>query len=174
MERQNLSIETKIDILKHIFQDQRSEMQYRREREYRIFTWSSSILLALIGALLITKQTETLIWKPYGGWGNLVASMAISLIVIYSIMWQLRNNRFRGQNAQVISRINKLLHCFEMGFFDPEGGALFPDEWSDYGRKQKKKKSRLLAFLSRLFAVNFTSATFLLGILALIMIWLPA
>jgi hypothetical protein len=163
--------ENKIEILKFVFQDQRNEMQYRREREYRIFTWSSSILSALIGALLITRQTGSIIWQPYGVWGNLVASAAVVLITIYSVLWHSRNNRFRGQNAQVISRINKLLHCFEKGYFDNSGTALFPDEWTDYGKG--RIKSSFSKLLGRIFAVNYTSATALLGILALIMIWLP-
>jgi hypothetical protein len=163
--------EEKMDILKFVFQDQRNEMQYRRELEDRIFTWSSSILSALIGALLITRQTGSIIWQPYGVWGNLVASTAVVLIAIYSVLWHSRNNRFRGQNAQVISRINKLLHCFEKGYFDNSGTALFPDEWTDYGRGRSKSSLRKL--LARLFAVNYTSATVLLSILALIMIWLP-
>jgi hypothetical protein len=64
-EVKNLDIDTKIDILKHIHKEQWSEVQYRREREYRIFTWTSNILLALIGALLITKLPENIVWKPY-------------------------------------------------------------------------------------------------------------
>ena len=167
----NLDMENKIDILKFVFQDQRSEMQYRREREYRIFTWSSSILSALIGALLITKQTGSIIWQPYGIWGNAVASTAVVLITIYSVLWHFRNNQFRGQNAQVISRINKLLHCFEKGYFDNSGAALFPDEWTDYGKSRRKSSFRKL--LRRISEANYTSATVLLGILALIMIWLP-
>ena len=171
MDKENLDAETKLDILKFVFQDQRNEMQYRREREYRIFTWSSSILSALIGALLITKQTGTMIWQSYGAWGNLVASAAVVLITIYSVLWHFRNDKFSGQNAQVVSRINKLLHCFEKGYFDKSGTALFPDEWTHYGKD--KKKSPFQKVLGRIFAVNYTSSTVLLGILALIMIWLP-
>ena len=165
MENQSLDAKTKLDILKFVHQDQKNEMEYRREREYRIFTWSSSILLALIGALLITKQTENLVWKPYGGWGNIVASAAVVLIVAYSTMWQFRNSRFRGHNAQVVSHIDVLLHCFEEGYFDPEGVALFPDHWRDFGRGAKLR--------GRLFGVNYVSAVLLLGVLALIMIWVP-
>jgi len=171
MEHNSLETGNKLDILKFIFQDQRNEMQYRREREYRIFTWSGSILSALIGALLITKQTGSMIWQPYGIWGNTIASAAVVLIMVYSILWHSRNNRFRGQNAQVISRINRLLHCFEKGYFDNSETALFPEEWAGYGRR--KSPSSLGRFLKRILAVNYTSATILLGILALCMIWLP-
>jgi hypothetical protein len=170
MENENRG-ENKMDILKFVFQDQRSEMQYRREREYRIFSWSSSILSALIGALLITHQTGSIIWQPYGIWGNMVASAAVFLIAFYSVLWHFRNNKFRGQNAEIISRINKLLHCFEKNYFDKSDEALFPDKWTDYGKD--RKKSSFQKVLGRIFAANYTSATVLLGVLAIIMIWLP-
>lgn len=170
MESENPLSETKLDLLKFIHQDQRSEMEYRREREYRIFTWSSSILSALIAALLITKQTD-FVWRSYGTWGNLIASIAVLLIVVYSTQWHLRNNRFRGQNAQVISRISKLLHGFDKGYFTSDGTALFPDEWTSYGKS--KKGSNFLKIRDRLLGANYISATVLLGILAVIMIWLP-
>lgn len=164
MESQGLDVNTKIEILKFVHQDQRSELEYRREREHRIFTWSSNILLLLIGALLITKQSEVLVWKSYGIWGSIVVSAAVVWIVIYSLLWQRRTNRLRGQNAQVISRISVILHCFEKGYYDQGGAALFPDDWSGYGRNK-------VTFRRRLLAANYASATFLLGIMALAMIW---
>lgn len=164
MEPQDLDASAKIDILKFMYDDQRSEVEYRREREHKIFTWSSNILLIFIGALLITKQSEILVWKSYGIWGSVVASAAVVLIVIYSLIWQLRTNKLRGQNAQVISRISVILHCFDKGYYDQGGAALFPDSWSGYGRSK-------ITFRRRLFAANYASATFLLGVMALIMIW---
>lgn len=162
----------KLDILKFVYQDQRDEMKFRRERAYRIFTWSSTILSALIGVLLITKQTETVIWKTYGIWGNVVASITVVLIVFYSIFWQQRTSRYRSLNAQVISRISRIFHFFDDGFFDSEEGAIFPDEWKASGQ-QLKEVSMFRLIVGRLFKANYISATFLLGILAIIMIWLP-
>jgi len=163
--------ETKLDILKFIHQEQRGEIEYRREREYRVFTWSSTILSALIGALLITKQTD-LVWKTYGLWGNAVASLTVLLIVFYTTSWLMRNERFRGQNAQVISRIDHLLHCFDKGYFTSDDTALFPASWGGWGDSAQQPARRRT--LRRLFAANYISATVLLGLLAVIMIWLPA
>jgi hypothetical protein len=162
--------ETQLDILKFIHDEQRSEIQYRREREYRVFTWSSSILSALIGLLLVTKQTN-LLWKTYGIWGNAVASLAVLLIVIYSTLWLARTERFRGQNAQVISRIDHLLHCFEKGYFTDDDTALFPPAWSGYGDSAQQPALRRAP--RRLFDANYISATVLLGALTVIMVWLP-
>lgn len=170
MPHDELSQRDKIDILKFIHQDQRGEMQHRREREHRIFTWSAGILSTLIGALLIARQAD-LIWRPYGAWGNLVASAAVLVIVGFSTSWLRRNLRFRGQNAQVIARIDRILHCFDKGYFTSEDTALFPAEWGEYGRSRPVSAWRRA--LRRVFAANYTSATILLGILALLMIWLP-
>ena len=167
MTYQNTEIEDKIDILKHIHQVQRDEVLFRREREYRVFIWSSTILWALIGALLITKPTESVVWESYGYWGKAVASVAVVVLVVYSVKWQFRNSKLGGQNARVIAHINKLLHCIYEGYFEPEeNSALFPREWADYGRRE-------ISLRTRLFAANYVSATALLGILALIMTWVP-
>jgi hypothetical protein len=165
MEHKDVDIGDKIDILKFIHQHQQGEKDYRREREHRIFTWSSGILLALIGALLIVKQSEMLVWKPYGIWGNAVASAVVVWVVVYSTAWQRRNNRFRSLNSDVISRIEVILHCHDKGYF-ADGAPLLPDIW----RPNEKKR---FAFLRRLFGFNYASATWLLGILALVMIWTP-
>ena len=165
MEQQDFSNDSKVDILKFLYQDQRNEMEYRRQREYRIFTWSSNILLALIGALLITKQTETLVWKQYGYWGNIIASAAVLLIVVYSTIWQFRNTKFRGWNASVICRVGQILRYYEKGYFSPEKNeSLLPEHWAQYGDEEVKLHGRLLS-------TNYVSATFWLSILALIMIW---
>lgn len=170
MDKDELDIENKVDLLKFIYQDQRGEMEYRREREYRIFVWSSGLLTALIGALLITKQSDVVVWQSYSAWGNVVASAAVILISAFSSLWHHRNRRFRGQNAKVIARISRLLHCYDTGYFDKSGTALFPPEWSQFGKnKNKSKFRRLLNYIS---AINYTSATLLLGALALMMIWL--
>jgi cytochrome bd-type quinol oxidase subunit 2 len=129
----------KIDILKFILQHQQGEKDRRREREYRIFTWSSSLLFVLIGALLITKQNEIILWEPYGSPGNYIASIAVILLVIYSIAWQIKHNKSRAQNSEVISRIEEFLHCFDEGYFR-RGGRHFSRQ------NGEDQKPRNLAF----------------------------
>lgn len=166
-ESQELDSKTKIELLKYLHRDQREEIHYRREREYRVFTWSSSILLILIGALLITKQSENIVWEPYGNFGSVGASLAVVLLVAFSIRFQFKNHKYRGQNARIVARINMLLHCFDEGFFDSEEtSSLFPKNWIYYGRHHDKLRDRL-------FQANFTAATFLLGVIAVAMIWIP-
>jgi hypothetical protein len=114
--------------------------------------------------LLIYRQESGILLGTYGIIGRIIVSATV-LLVTFSISWQNRNNRYRGQNAQTIAHISNLLHSFEEGFYDPENNtALFRKEWADYGQSHAR-------FASRFFHANFVTATFLLDILAILMIW---
>lgn len=168
MENDALDIEARIDILKFIHQTRHQELQYLREREYKIFTWSSGLLTALIGALLIAKQAA-LIWNPYGVWGRGVASAAVVLIIIYSTGWLYSLNRSRMPDTQVLMRIEELLHCYDKGYFTKDHTPLLPGE--RLKAPEAKKTRPVQSLFRRLFGLNYLSATVLLGILTLVMLW---
>ena len=163
MRQEDFSIRDKVDILKHAEDMQRSELASRREEARKVFTWSSTILLAIIGALLVARQSESIVWAPYGIWGKTVASIATAALVFFSIAWQSRHHRYYTEGAKVIVRIERLLRYFEKGFFN-SNEALFPEEWAEWGKQSSK-------FLHT-FKADRNGATWLLGVLAIAMIWL--
>jgi len=134
MGEEGFSTRDKVDILKHAEAMQRNELASRREEERKVFTWSSTILLAIIGALLVTRQSENIVWERYGILGRAIASIATAALVFLSTAWQSRHRRYYAQGARVILRVERLLHYFEEGFFGPNE-ALFPQEWAEW-RKQ--------------------------------------
>lgn len=162
MKQEDFSIKDKVDILKHAEEMQRNELASRREEERKVFTWSSTILLAVIGALLVARQSE-IVWEPYGIWGKTVASIAIAALVFFSITWQNKHHRYYVEGAKVIVRIERLLHYFEKGFFD-SNEALFPEEWADWGKQSIK--------FVHTFKADRSGATWFLGVLTIAMIWL--
>ncbi len=164
MNQEELSIRDKIDILKHAEEMQRNELASRREEENKVFPWSSTIMFVVIGALLIARPSESAIWKSYGLWGKSVATIAIGSLVFFSIMWQNRHHRCYTESAKVIARIEKLLHYYERGFFDPnEDIALFPEEWRDWGKQSVQ--------FVHTFRPDRGGAIWFLGVLTIIMIW---
>ena len=166
MRKKDFTKDNKIEILKFICQIQFEELNFRREREYRVFTWASSVLFALIGALLIYKQNTQELLTFYGITGKIIVSITVLLLILFSVSWLNRNRKYRGQNAKVIANISKILHCYDEGFYDPENNtALFPTEWESYG-------GRHMMFASRFLRANYATATFFIGILAILMIWL--
>ena len=166
MRKQDFDTKTKIELIKYFTQAQYEELNFRREREYKIFTWTSSILFALIGALLIYRQESTELLKSYGDAGKLIGSATIVLLVAFSISWLNRNGKYREQNAKALAHFSDLLHCYDEGFYDPMNKTtLFPHEWSKFGESRSKFRNRFLR-------PNFSTAIFLLGILATLMIWI--
>ncbi len=165
-ETEVLGMKDKIDLLKHMELIQRSNVQYRSEREHNVFSWSSNILLVLIGALLITKPSESVVWSTYGLWGRIVASIAVVLLVAFSVQWQNRNRRQQRENGEVIQRIDHLLHYYEKGYFDPKGEiTIFPEHWATV------YPSKDLSITKRLRSTTYPAATAILGLLAIAMIW---
>ena len=158
--------EQRIDLLKHMELIQRQAAENRDEREFRIFSWTSNILLLLIGALLIAKPSEYVVWWEYGIWGRLVASIAVAFLVVFSMQWQNRNRKWRQENGRAIQRIDRLLHYYDSEYFDPAGEiSVLPKEWeTEYLDKD-------LRIVRRLASTTYPSATAILGLLAVVMIW---
>jgi hypothetical protein len=64
--------------------------------------------------------------------------------------------------------MQRLFHCYEKGYFDPsnEEFILFPARWSN------SEGEKPHSFVQRMFAANFVSATVILGILTVVMVWI--
>ena len=156
----------KMDVLKFLYQDRISEVKFLREREEKIFAWSSNIFMALIGALLIIEPSKTPIWV-FTVQSKFIASLAIVFLIFFSVQWQQRTRRWHNENGLAIQEIQRLLNCYEKGYFDPlnKDFVLFPLRWIN----SEGKKPR--TFLQRIFAANFVSATVILGLLAVAMVW---
>jgi len=157
--------EEKIDLLKHIAKIQSDDLKYHRDFQHKIFVWSSNILLIIIGSLLISKQSQSIIWITYGFLGRLIATFTVFVIVIFSIKWQTRHRIWHEEHREVINKIDNLFHCYEKGYFDPVGEIrIFPERWVNSVKKDR-------SVIKRLTSINYGSATAILGLLVFAMIW---
>lgn len=163
----NQNTSEKIELLKFFYEDRIGEVIFLRERQEKIFAWSSNIFMALIGALLIIEPSKSPVWA-FTVQSKVVASIAIVFLIIFSVRWQQRTRQWHNESGQVIQSMQKLLHCYEKGYFDPSNDdfTLFPLRWSN----SEGEKPR--PFFQRMFAANFVSATVILGILTIAMIWI--
>src|SRR6185503_9757483 len=116
-----LSEETRIELLIHFHSTIREEINVLRQRQDRIFQWTSQIFLAVIGALLIVDQSKIPIWYSQGWVGKVVSTITILVIILFSTHWQKRTKKFQNENSEVVNNIEDLLHCFEKGYYDPNG-----------------------------------------------------
>jgi hypothetical protein len=162
-----LSENTKLDLLKHLHVKAREEINYHRERQDKVFKWSSNILLLVIGTLLVVDSTKSFLWSQQGIVGKVIASITILIVVVFSIQWQQRNRKWQEESVEVLERIETLLHCFDKGYYGtPDDIALYPERWAEPRDLHKR-----LSLTERIFRVNYVSAIALLGILAIAMVW---
>ncbi len=158
----------KIDILKHFHIKAREGINFHRDRQDKVFMWASNIFLLVIGALLIIDQSKSLVWSGQGVLGKSVASVTIFVLIVFSIRWQQRNRKWQEESVEVLEKIETLLHCFDKGYFGtPDDVTLFPERWA-----KPRDAHKRLNLKKRIFRVNYVSATILLGLLAIAMIWL--
>jgi hypothetical protein len=150
-----------LETLRHLQTQQREELQYRRAREFQIFTWSVTLLLAVIAAVLV-KPPDVL--AKSGVVLRVVASVIVVGLTFYSLYWQLYQRKSAAAHARVLAKIAGKLGVFDPAAFDgPE--PLYPDHWRGWGE-------RYLTFREQLSRPSKMSATFLVGIIAMVSLWL--
>jgi len=155
----------KLELLRYFHSYCRSEVNFLRERQDKLFTWSSNILFAVIAALFVVDRAK-LVTLTQDSTTRVVASFAIILFALFSIHWQNRNREWQQQNSEVVTKINHLFHTFEKGYFEiPDGSMLFPEEWKYTGQPK-------LPLLNRIRRVNYVTAIVMLAALDIVMIWI--
>jgi hypothetical protein len=167
MPNANKNSSDKMELLKFLYEDRIREVNFLRDRQEKIFAWSSNIFMALIGALLIIEPAKAPVWA-FTVQSKSVASVTILFLIIFSVGWQQKTRRWHNKSGQVVQNLQKLLHCYEKGYFDPsnEEFILFPMQWSN----SEGEKPRTI--FQRVFGANFVSATVILGLLTVVMIWI--
>jgi hypothetical protein len=151
---------TEVETLRYLEKQQHEELQYRRSREFQIFTWSATIQLTIIAAVLV-KPPDLL---ARGGW---ISRVGLSVIVLcltsFSLVWQLQQRRLAAMHQQVLVRIVERL-----GAFDPKrlGGAgseaLYPEEWRGWGTRHAtlSEQFRVGSKISATLAIGGIAAMF--------------
>jgi hypothetical protein len=67
----------------------RYELNYRREKQWKIFAWIATILLAVIGGIVAGKQH----WQ-FDVYRKLIMTAALTVVTIYACTWIRENIRF--------------------------------------------------------------------------------
>lgn len=147
------------ELLKYLHEEQRDQLAHRRSRELNIFNWSNAILLGLIGFILsFDLSNYNLILLKYNFSQIIITSIVIG-VSIFSIKWQIYQRRCAANHEKQISKLNRLLGCFD------GDESLYPKKWKNWGEKNITLGQNL-KYPSKL------SATILSGIVALISLWI--
>jgi hypothetical protein len=152
----------RLETLKYAYNEQRSELDFRRRRENEIFTWSATILVIIIGSLLSSQGQKALVTTNSPLVVRVLATIVIVGLVLFSVSWQQKICRLRARNEQVLARIAEEMGCF---IPDSNGKGIYPDQWRLWG-------SRYLSLPEQLISASRICATTLLAITALVALWL--
>jgi len=98
-----------------------NEVQYRREKQWRIFSWTSTFLLASIGGVIVLAGKGEFIFDWFL---RMMMSVAIATISFYAISWIHENINFESSSR---SALEKIIHDPEIDFEipNPQGKAMF-------------------------------------------------
>lgn len=153
--------DAKIQILLSIRTEQYEELNFRRNREYSIFQWTSTLLLAICAILLGINDTEPLDFLRKFHL-KIFAIFLVGFIGFFSVFWQNRERNFGAKNCRVIASINEALSLFEVGVYFKDQTVL-PPNWKDWGRKD-------LRYYRRFFRTNYITATWILSGLTILLL----
>lgn len=153
--------DNKIQILLSIRVEQYEELYFRRSREFAIFQWTATILLAICAILLGANGATPLDFLRDCRL-KFLSVFIIGFIAIFSILWQNRERKFGAQNCRVIASINESLSLFREGAYF-ESKTVLPAKWADWGKKDLHR-------IHRFFRVNYITATWVLSGITMLII----
>ncbi|MCK5214473.1 MAG: hypothetical protein KAR05_03890 [Candidatus Omnitrophica bacterium] len=118
----------------------REELQFRRSREQQIFTWSSTILIAITGAMLLSKAQPIIPITTL--FGKSIGILMVLLVSFGSASWQMKQRKLLAEAEVVICKT-----MIEMGLFDIASASgkenVLPEKWKRWGKHCKTWKEQL-------------------------------
>ena len=94
-----------IDDQKYVYEIFRKEVEWRREKAWKVFSWASTILLGTIGGLIVivNKPEIYLFWWPH----KALLIFSIVVLTIYASFWV-------KQNLDIRDSLLKKMQPFEV------------------------------------------------------------
>ena len=151
-------------IVKHMYDDQRAELKYRRDREFQIFSWSATMFIAMTAGLLFIDPEQESLFSAHPLVGRVVGSVVITGLALLSVEWQRVQWNRAARHQRVLARIADELGLFELRVKD--GMPWYPAPWRDWGKGPRK-------YLEIWRFPNKMMATFLLSAVTLFTLWWP-
>lgn len=113
-----------------IYQDQRAELEFRRNREQAIFMWTNSIIIGAIAWFIASD-------KPLGSLGDcrwLFSLVGIFTLTSFSLFWQWHQRKLMRKHQQVLAQVATLRGWFDIKTSQEK--TLLPAEWKNWGNKK--------------------------------------
>ena len=155
-----MNSDQKLSFLLNLYDKQYEELQFRRNREMKVFLWTATILIGIISMWFSIEAFRDMF---YTWQWKLGATLAFIGLCLFSIIWLNRERRLSYDNCKVIATIDDILHAFDSNYYSD--APLLPKKWKKWG------EIPIYSF-SRFFRGNFITALEILTIVLIALLWI--
>ena len=125
---------------------------FHHDIAYKIFSWSNTLLLAVLGFVLSQRNTLNTADRLF-----LTSAVLVLFIVVF--LWQSRNRIETIEHAENVARIDGLFHLSEHGYFG--GGEPIIKKWH----------SNLPKWRAKVGVIHYNIAVLAMTIIVIIALW---
>lgn len=133
MESITLSTDKKVEILLTLHNTHRSEITHHREMQFRIFSWTSSLFIAIAASLFAFGAQ----WPPLKPLGPSLITAITLAVMTTSLLLIRRNARALESNARTVVRIDGMLGLFEKGHYTTDE-SVYSQSWQRWGTPDRR------------------------------------
>lgn len=154
--------------LRFFYEMSKKEIDFLRDRQHKIFVWTSSILLASIGLLLISNNDQHLLFDFSLTNNKIIFSFIVSFYSSMSIIWIYRNRSWHRDHMIILTKIEKVLKAYKKGYYlgDEYLESLFPEKWLTHNQNEQRSSFR------KLISSDYNVALLILSVFTLTAIWI--
>ena len=123
-----LTSEGELTVLQMVERSHREEIKHHRELQFRAFSWTNSLFLAIFGGIVAARGAKV----DLSGLGSLILTIMVTSITATTLMLIARSERALEANAAVVVAADRRMHLFSPGHFGG-GESLYPRKWLSWG-----------------------------------------
>ena len=122
-----------IERLKIANTDMRNEIQYHRDMMNKMFQWTTTTYVAIIGGIIAIGPEK---WNAWGDSSKYFLTFAIVIILVFFIRQTIQSTKSMNSNAQVIVKVGKAAKFFEESYY-LKGDRIYKKKWEEWGKDQR-------------------------------------
>lgn len=155
----------KRDLLIFFYDKTREESAFLRERQYKIFTWTSSLL---IGLLLVTDSAKNFSFNINNPVATYHTRNSFSSHNWVCFFLSIGNNVIEDGLVKMVLLLTKSKNCFIALIKDI---SILAMKWHYFLSHGGFQLPPITKKFQRLFYANYISATIFLGLMTILMVW---
>ena len=130
------------ELLDKCWDDQRSEIEYRRTREHTIFQFAATVWLAASGYLLANGVNEQSFLRSADWVQRLWLSILIAGTALITHRWIAKQRFARAESEEVLAEIQSHAGCYDANFNGKSALPIaFRDRWATPPAKKLRRSS---------------------------------